>query len=147
MPMSLGESFRARINAAAGRIEKLTEAAAEQPYPGGSWLRKEVIGHLIDSSINNHIRFTVAALNGSYAGPEYDGVGWVELQGYAQLPLKFLVENWRLRNELLAALVESIPEHALNASCRIGQNQPVTLQFLIEDYLRHLDHHIDQIVE
>jgi hypothetical protein len=29
--------------------------------------------------------------------------------------------------------------------CRIGGSTAVTLQFLLEDYLRHLRHHLEQI--
>ena len=57
-----------------------------------------------------------------------------------------LLSSWRDRNAVLARIVERIPEERLNASCTIGDGSPVTLQFLIEDYLRHLDHHVDQIV-
>ncbi len=145
MPRRLADTFRSRIDAADNLLSKLTEETAQQPYPGGKWLRKEVLGHLLDSSVNNHLRFTVAALNGNYTGPEYDGEGWVRLNGYAQLPCATLLQHWRSRNELLANLVERIPDAALTATCRIGNNAPVTLQFLIEDYLDHLEHHVEQV--
>ncbi len=145
MPKELADTFRTRISAADNLLAEITEGAAQQPYPGGRWLRKQVLGHLLDSSVNNHLRFTLAALNGSYTGPEYDGEGWVRLNGYAQLPYATLLEHWRSRNELLANLVERIPDAALTANCRIGNNDPVTLQFLIEDYLDHLEHHVGQI--
>ncbi len=145
MPNRLGENFRIRIAAADSQLRKVSESDAQQPYPGGTWRRKEVLGHLLDSAVNNHLRFTLAALNGNYTGPEYDGEAWVRLNGYAHLPFSSLLQHWRSRNELLANLVERIPESALGNECRIGDGEPVTLQFLIEDYLRHLEHHVEQI--
>ncbi len=147
MPGALGQEFRTRIAAADSKLRSLTEDAACQPYPGGTWLRKEVLGHLLDSAANNHVRFAMAASNGTYTGPEYDGDAWVRLHAYAQLPYSALLDHWRSRNELLTRLVEGIPNSALAAECRIGKNQPVTLKFLVEDYLDHLQHHVRQITE
>ena len=42
-------------------------------------------------------------------------------------------------------VVEAVPEACLSRECVIGGNAPVTLSFLITDYLRHLEHHLDQI--
>jgi hypothetical protein len=33
----------------------------------------------------------------------------------------------------------------LAAPCTVGADAAVSLRFLIEDYLRHLDHHVAQI--
>jgi len=30
--------------------------------------------------------------------------------------------------------------------CHVGGNPPVTLRFLIEDYVLHMQHHIDQLL-
>lgn len=147
MPKQLADTFRRRIATADNRLVTLTEDTAAQPYPSGKWLRKEVLGHLLDSAANNHVRFAVAALTGSYTGPEYDGEGWVRLHEYAQLPYSELLRYWRSRNELLVRLVEGIPESSLNAECRIGNGEHVTLKFLIEDYLDHLEHHVKQIAD
>jgi hypothetical protein len=38
-----------------------------------------------------------------------------------------------------------MPEASFAHDCVIGGNAPVTLSFLVEDYLRHLKHHLDQI--
>lgn len=47
----------------------------------------------------------------------------------------------------LAHVVRRIPENRWDVACRIAANEPVTLQALAEDYLRHLRHHIAQIDE
>jgi hypothetical protein len=38
-----------------------------------------------------------------------------------------------------------MPADKLGAQCRIGENDPVSLQFIAEDYLAHLLHHLGQI--
>ena len=37
------------------------EQAAARPAGADSWSRKEELGHLIDSAVNNHLRFTAAS--------------------------------------------------------------------------------------
>jgi hypothetical protein len=46
-----------------------------------------------------------------------------------------------------------MPEHftrsfaqRLDAQCVIGANPPVTLGFVIEDYVLHMQHHLDHIL-
>jgi hypothetical protein len=137
--------FADRIAAAGRRLAGITEEQAALPWREGGWLRKEVLGHLLDSAANNHVRFAFAALAGSYEGPIYDQQGWVRLHGYARLPWSELLERWRLGNHVLAGIVAAIPEAALEAPCRLAGRPPVPLRFLIGDYLDHLEHHVGQI--
>ncbi|MGD0632324.1 MAG: hypothetical protein ABR987_23615 [Terracidiphilus sp.] len=44
-----------------------------------------------------------------------------------------------------AAVVDHIPEERLGAECVVGDNDPVTLRFLIEDYLEHQRWHFAQL--
>ena len=36
---------------------------------------------------------------------------------------------------------------ALGVTCRIGDSAPVTLGFIVEDYVTHMRHHLQQIDE
>src|SRR6266849_5432718 len=49
--------------------------ANSRPGGGEGWSRKQELGHLIDSAINNRLRFTRAALEGEFVGASYDGPG------------------------------------------------------------------------
>lgn len=145
MPSELGQIFQTRLDQAGARLSGVTEQQAGGPFRPGGWLRKEVLGHLLDSAANNHQRFVRAALDGHYEGPGYEQESWVRLHGYSTLPWASLLGTWRDRNAVLVRIVERIEEQRLQAPCTVGDGAPVTLQFLIEDYLRHLDHHVDQI--
>lgn len=85
MPKELGLIFRQRLDQAEARLRGVGEQQAAQPAHFGGWLRKEVLGHLLDSAANNHQRFVRAALDGHYEGPGYEQEGWVRLQGYSEL--------------------------------------------------------------
>jgi hypothetical protein len=146
MPQQLGDKFRSRIEQAQAALQGIHEEGASQKYPGGEWTRKQVLGHLLDSAANNHIRFVAASLDGKYAGPKYNADGWVRAHDYANLSWSYLFEQWRVRNSILAHVVDHVPEAALDSECIIGDDQPVTLLFVIEDYLDHLDHHVSDIL-
>ena len=68
------------------------------------------------------------------------------MHGYGSMPWNRLLEHWRMQNELLSSVVERIPHDRLDAPCQVGDNAPVTLGFLVDDYLVHLRHHVEQIV-
>ena len=139
--------FRERISSAYQLLRGVSEEGSQRPLREGGWSRKEILGHLIDSALNNHQRFVRAALDGSYNRPSYEQEGWVAMHGYRTMAWDALLEHWRWQNELLCAVVERIPENRLGGQCRVGEDAPVTLRFLIEDYLAHLGHHVQQITE
>jgi hypothetical protein len=121
-------------------------ALADSPYRPGGWTRTQVLGHMLDSAANNHQRFVRAALDGQYIGPSYAQSAWVDLHGYRDVSWETLLGWWIAAHQLLGRVVARIPEDRLGARCVVGEDPPVTLQFLIEDYVAHQRHHLAQIV-
>ena len=121
------------------------EQAAEKPAEN-VWSRREELGHLLDSATNNRVRFVRGALEDGLTMPTYDGDGWVRVHGYRDLPWPMLVDLWQRENALLAHVVDRIPDDRLSTPCAIGGHPPVTLGFLIEDYVKHMQHHLDHIL-
>jgi len=147
MASELGDRLRKTIQNENPRLRAITEQSAASRSGGGDgWSRKEELGHLIDSATNNRVRFVAAALNGSYAGPTYDGHGWVQLGGYGEAAWADLVELWTRANEALVHVVVRIPKDRLPARCRVGDGGDVSLEFLIDDYIVHMQHHLDHIL-
>lgn len=127
------------------RMLDIPETIAGDQREGRTWTSKQELGHLIDSAMNNHGRIVRAALEGHYSGPSYDQNGWVQINAYQELQWAALVMYWRDLNLMLARVVARIPPDRMSAICTVGSDAPVTLQYLIEDYQKHLLHHIDQI--
>ena len=142
----LGERLSKTIESAEPILRKVSEAESSEPVLKGGWSRKQVIGHLIDSASNNHQRFVRAALQGSLEFPGYDQDGCVRVQAVQSTPWLLLIALWTNYNLYLSHVIANLPAEKLEASCRIGENEPVTLRFLAEDYLAHLLHHVSQIV-
>jgi hypothetical protein len=144
MPMELAQRLKQTIDTELPRLQSIREGDAGTK-PAGKWSCKEELGHLIDSASNNHLRFVRATLEPEYQGPSYDQKGSVAIHGYQDLDWSELVEFWRRYNILLVGLVARIPEQKLSTPCRVGNDQPVTLEFLIADYVSHMQHHLHHI--
>jgi|CXWL01.1.fsa_nt_gi hypothetical protein len=143
--MPVADELVAVVDAAASRLTGVGASAAAVRRAPGAWSPKEVIGHLIDSAANNHQRFVRAQETDRLTFPGYAQEHWVRSQDYQSADWAGLVTFWQLFNHHLAHVIRHVPEGALVAECRIGQEEPVTLAFLIEDYVVHLRHHLDQI--
>lgn len=141
----LSEKLSRTVEAAEPMLRKISEAESAKPVLKGGWSRKQVIGHLIDSASNNHQRFVRASLQGSLEFPRYDQDGFVRVQAAHDAPWPLLLSLWKNYNLYLAHVIAHLPASQLQATCRIGDNEPATLEFLAEDYLTHLVHHLKQI--
>jgi hypothetical protein len=113
---------------------------------GAGWSQREELGHLVDSAAYNYQRFFLAPLAKSFAGPGYDADAVVAAHRWGEWRWPDLVRAWHDQNAPLVPLVRRIPDESLATPCAIGDDPPVTLGFLIEDYVVHLRHHVDQIL-
>lgn len=141
------EELRSEVDAALRRLRTLGAADAAAERGPGRWTRKEILGHLIDSAANNHQRFVRAPLSDPFVWPGYDQNAWVSSQRYRDRPWMELVELWAALNRHVAVAMEAVPASRLETRCTIGDDAPVTLQWLMRDYLRHLRHHLAQILD
>jgi DinB superfamily len=133
------------IEAAEPKLRAISEPESKTPLLPGWWSRKQVIGHLIDSASNNHQRFVRAALQPSLEFPGYDQAGSVRIQAVQEAEWLLLVSLWAAYNRYLAHVIAHLPSSKLEAPCRIGAGEEVTLRFLVTDYLRHMQHHLEQL--
>ena len=110
------------------------------------WSKKEILGDLIDSAANNHQRFVRAVNKVATEFPTYDQNEWVRIQRHNERPWASLVALWSAYNHHLSHVIECIPEDAESSLCNIGKEDPAHLHFVIKDYLRHLKHHLKDIL-
>jgi len=109
------------------------------------WSKKEILGHLIDSASNNHQRFVRVQFE-EIPFICYDQNKWNTYSYYNLLNSEDLILFWTSYNVHLAALLKNIPEENYTRLCKVGETRIVTLEFLITDYVEHLEHHLHQIV-
>jgi hypothetical protein len=142
---NIAEELCTVVDSTALKLHALDETTARtQPAPG-KWSIQQILGHLIDSAVNNHHRFIRAQYVELLNFPGYDQDAWVNSQFYNDTSWSDLIELWRLYNRHLAHVMSHVPEDKFAVEVRIGVNTPVPLQYLMEDYLVHLKHHLHDI--
>ena len=138
--------FQSLLDVTPARLAQITEAVSARIPAPEKWSKKQILGHLIDSASNNHQRFVRAQQDSPLHFPAYAQELWVSAQNYEAESWQSLVECWAACNRHLLHVMRHIPAEKLGNICVIGDDKPVTLEFLAKDYLRHLEHHLAQII-
>ncbi|MBS1871612.1 MAG: DinB family protein [Acidobacteria bacterium] len=144
-PLELSQRLRTAVELELAELIRIDDAHAAVKT-GAAWSPKEELGHLIDSAANNHDRIVRAALDGQFNGQGYAQDDWVRLHAYQELPWTELTGLWSAFNRLIATVVARIPADRMAAECRIGEGAPHTLEYVIDDYILHMQHHLDHIL-
>ena len=114
-----------------------------KPSPG-KWSKKELLGHLIDSVQNNIRRFIVAQYEDQPAiGYKQDF--WVTASCYQDYETNDLVTLWTLLNKHACIVLKNIPAGIEQRECFAEALH--TIEWLAQDYNKHLLHHLHQILD
>lgn len=128
------------------RFQTISEEEWEHKVNPQKWSKKEIIGHLCDSAFTNIRRFVIT----QYKENEnivYDQNLWVKAQNYQNVSVSELINLWKALNYQIVHVVENIPDELLQRTCDTTKTelQRFTLEFIIKDYIDHLQHHLKAI--
>ncbi len=124
-------------------VLQINEVDFEYKSAPNKWSKKEIIGHLIDSATNNHQRF----VRGQFEELPviiYKQNEWNNCSNYQKMESKKIISFWEAYNRFLIDLIRYLPEENLIRLVNTGENR--TVEFLINDYVTHLEHHLKQVV-
>lgn len=141
----IANSLLHTINLAVPLLCDIPEIVAAERLSRYKWSPKEIIGHLIDSAINNNVRFIRSQQISLLEIPGYTQEFWVKGQAWQFSSWQELIQLWAGMNRHLALTIRAIPAGALNNLISINEKEPVTLQYVVTDYLHHLKHHLSQV--
>jgi hypothetical protein len=145
-PREIATDLCRAIDEAAVRFAGADEGrTAQRPAPG-TWCAREILGHLLDSAVNNHRRFVLGPAPGTTRFDGYDQEWWVASQKYAEVPFRDLATLWVAYNRHLAHVMSTTSDEA--AACTAlspDGGERISVGFLMADYVRHLRHHLEQI--
>lgn len=138
-------------------LHKISNEKASVKKSVVSWSRKEILGHLIDSANVNYNRFINVLSKEDLVFGTYPQNEWVELQNYNNRTWQELIELWKNLNIHIIKLLENISsielsnqttQHNFNKICweLVEEGTKSSLEYLIDDYFGHLNHHIKQII-
>jgi len=140
-PAELSARLEAVLRSAMPWLVTISEAEASVPEREGKWSAKQVMGHLTDSAVNNLSRIVRLQIEAGQSLPGYEQMAWVNLQHYAEREWAQVLTLWFALNEQVAWTIKHV-EKARMANRAIVAGEPLTLQFLIEDYVAHMEHHL-----
>jgi hypothetical protein len=133
-------------------FEKKISAIAETEFTAkplaNKWSKKEVLGHLIDSAQNNLRRFIVGQYESTPPNITYEQDFWVNANGYQQMKKDDVISFWKLINQRIAAVLENMPKANYSKTADTGKGKPELheLEWLAADYVKHMKHHLNQII-
>ena len=127
-------------------ISKLSEEEMSFKKDPNKWSRKEILGHLIDSAINNLQRFTeIQYTEKPYIIRKYNQNELVKVNDYQNSEIQELLNFWIAINKRIEKVIERQTEETLKYKVQINDEKMVDFKFLIKDYIDHLVHHLQQI--
>ena len=144
---TIADELLETIETALPRLEAMSGRVAAIKINPEKWSAKEIIGHLIDSAANNQQRFVRAQAGVTALQPyRYAQNHWVSAQQYQSADWSTLVSLWYFFNRHLAHVIAHLPPEYLDRVLDVW-DEPATLQFVAQDYVRHLKHHLEQIFQ
>lgn len=107
------------------------------------WSKKEIIGHLIDSAQNNIRRFVVAQYEKDPL-VIYNQDKWVSVINYQQMDSGVVIQLWYLINQQIISIFKNTSAEAAQHTATTGEIH--TIEWLAEDYIKHLQHHMHYVL-
>ncbi|MEY9868963.1 DinB family protein [Peribacillus sp. RS7] len=125
-------------------FNRMTEKELNHRPMPHKWSKKEILGHLCDSALNNMNRFIkIQYVEQPYVIQSYNQDQWVLVQNYQERPMDEIVNLFCTLNKQIVHIITNTPNDRLSNLCDIGNNQQKSLEWLINDYLEHMEHHIN----
>ena len=122
-------------------MEELTHKIADD-----KWSKLEILGHLIDSAVNNLRRFTeIRFVDKPYVVTKYNQVELVKANDYQHAYVPDLLECWVGLNNQIIHVIGGLSPEELNYEVILDQGQKSDLRFVVKDYVDHMVHHLKQI--
>lgn len=136
------------INQSADYIKKYSEDELSLKLNPKKWSKKEILGHLVDSGINNLQRFTEIQFEEKpYQLKSYRQDELVQANNYQGAETKDILDLLIAINKRIIDVVRLQTDETLNYEIITSNNKKLDLKYLIEDYVKHFEHHTKQIID
>ncbi|MFC5467463.1 DinB family protein [Cohnella suwonensis] len=127
-------------------VRAIPEASFSERRRPDKWSGKEILGHLCDSALTNTQRYVRAQYEPlPYRVLKCAQDDWVALMRYRDAPAAEVLALWEALNRQISRILANVPDERWLTPCDNGGEHPVTLAWLAEDYVAHMEHHLGQI--
>ena len=123
-----------------------SEEINRKPSPQ-KWSKKEIMGHLIDSAMNNIQRFTeIQFVDLPYQVRQYNQDALVKSNAYQLAEIEDIEALWLALNVRVVSLISHQDAETLKRKVKLPNGENADLRFLMVDYVDHMEHHMHQII-
>jgi hypothetical protein len=145
-PAAIAADLHAALAEGLALFAGVDEAVSGVGAAPAGWCARQIVGHLIDSACNNHRRWIVGQTPGLAKFDGYEQNEWVSRNHYAGESWPDLVALWAAYNRHLRHVISHTPaDHLLMSAAAPDGDGPVTIGFLMQDYIGHIRHHLEQV--
>ncbi|HMG16148.1 MAG TPA: hypothetical protein VK590_11910 [Saprospiraceae bacterium] len=135
------------ISQSNNKLNALNNVEAAFKQTEDKWSKKELLGHLCDSAINNYTRVIKIQLgNNEHIIEKYAQNDWVRLANYQNREWESIINEWLLLNNVFIELVKNTAELCFEMT-GYYDGQKLSLSFIVSDYIEHMKHHLNQILD
>jgi hypothetical protein len=110
---------------------------------------KHLIGHLIDAASNNHQRMVRLQYSANLQFPDFvlENDLWISIQQHQKEDWFEMLQLWKYFNLHIAHIISHTDKSWLKNIWSDGEQDPITLEDMIYNYLAHLRLHIKEICD
>ncbi len=152
------------INIIPQKITHISSQEISYKRAPDKWSKKEIIGHLCDSAINNLSRFIRVQFEPKpFLVVDYEQTKWVSAGKYQEMSMDDILSFWKAINKNIINVISKIPAEDLKYECYFEGNdvgiyvnytdpddlialEKKQLKWLIDDYVAHMEYHLKQVI-
>lgn len=140
-----------RIAALPGRlrsaVHRLGDTQLDTPYRDGGWTPRQITHHLADSHLNALIRVKLALTEEHPTVRPYDQERWAEQADVLGVPVASSLDILTGLHERWVRLWQAMEPSDFGRTAHHPEIGDVTVDFFLQQYAWHGDHHVTQIEE
>ena len=140
----IADQLERTVNEYLPRLKQMNVAGLYTKPAPNKWSKIEILGHLADSAQNNLRRFIVAQYE-EHPTIIYSQDDWVRINNYQDAGYEDLLQLWALLNRQIVEVLKNIDNKTSERICKT--EVPHSIAWLATDYIRHLKHHLHQVLE
>ncbi|GJM30574.1 MAG: hypothetical protein DHS20C17_32090 [Cyclobacteriaceae bacterium] len=135
------------IDDALDQFERISSEEWVHKSSPDKWSRKEILGHLVDSARINLQRFNeIQYFDSPYQIAPYDQDRQVITNAYQKESIDLIKTLWQTLNHHISFVISIQPEVNLSRQVVLLDGSIKHMQWLFDDYVDHLQHHLNQIL-
>lgn len=113
----------------------------------GSWTIHQIVIHMMDSDLIASDRMKRIACMDKPLLIGYDETGFANLPGVTEISAFQACDLFQKNRQLTATILRRLPASAWDRYGIHSENGKVTLAYMIDGYIHHLDHHLQFIAK